>query len=817
MSREKGFRPPVALRSADQMTVLCLCSKIFIALLLSLLSVIGMATLSVSAAGAGIITVCPAGPPQCDYAAIQPALEAAGAGDTVLVKPGTYTGQLTLKSHVALESSGGPAVTIITATQGPVVAASGVVSATLQGVSISGQAIVTDTLGIDLRDSDLGLSNCIVSGLHGKDGNTAAPNGETVMAIRSGGESNLVIADSTIRDIRGGNGLADNVGGAQGGDAIAVTATGSARITLVSTIIRDLSGGSAGSDPGTYVCAGSGGSATGVQTDGDVQLTVSNSQVRNLQGGAPCSALAANCVERAGATVGIRAAGGVLHVRNSQFSDFLAQPAPNSRISHAIYTTHTSETWLERNAVTSLSARGGYVSQQARQTGPDSLFCIPPPGNVIAIMSDSDARFVAVENVLDKLAGSGWGGQAVGVLARNVADARFSRNQVSHVSGGFAGLTAIGFRLDHLSSLQLNANGLREIHGGDAPYQFYSLYLGDDGGSAAGIELNVVTAAAITNNAISSVTGGHATTDCRHPAGGACPGKSGGDAIALSVSGSSAGIWNNSAYRTVAGLGGTASGQPGKTVGLRLTGAGDVIAVNNALVKHGTGILSAQPNPPVLLRNDLWENDQDYDGVTPGATDLHVAPDFVNPENGDLHLSPASPLIDAGTNSGIPPDDIDGQPRPLDGNNDGLTVTDIGADEHRPGVYGAKTVDRVSASAGDELTYQLALTNPSVLYSLSNVNLTDPLPGHTTFIPGSLSGSSGSWGYADGMITWTCALPPGVSATLTFKAKVDDSSGPLAIVNRAVVDDRVGAPQVIEAVTLVNPLRTYLPTVEKAH
>ena len=94
-------------------------------------------------------------------------------------------------------------------------AASGVVSATLHGVSISGQAIVPDTLGIDLLDSDLRLSNCIVSGLHGKNGDTAAPNGETVIAIRSGGQSDLAIADSTIQDIRGGNGLVG--GGARAG------------------------------------------------------------------------------------------------------------------------------------------------------------------------------------------------------------------------------------------------------------------------------------------------------------------------------------------------------------------------------------------------------------------------------------------------------------------------------------------------------------------------------------------------------------------------------------------------------------------------
>ena len=483
-------------------------------------------------------------------------------------------------------------------------------------------------------------------------------------------------------------------------------------------------------------------------------------------------------------------------------------------MSHAI-TSRASETWLERNAVTSLSASGGYASLQARRTGPDSPFCVPPPGNVIAIMSDSDARFVAVENALDRLAGSGWGGQAVGVLAQNVADVRLSRNKVSHVSGGFAGLTASGFRFDQLNSLQLNANEVGEIHGGDAPEQFYYAYSGDDGGGATGIELSGVTAATITNNAIWSVTGGRGT-DCEF----FCADQNGGDATALSIIGSSTGIWNNSCFGTVAGLGGNGNqapnGQPGTAVGLSLTGAGDVIAVNNALVKHGTGILSAQPNPPVLLRNDLWENDQDYDGVTPGATDLHVAPDFVNPENGDLHLSPASPLIDTGTNSGIPPDDIDGQLRPLDGNNDGLAVADIGADEYRPGVHASKTVDKPIAGAGDVLIYQVTVTNPSVLM-IPSASMTDTLPTHTTYVDGSLSGSSGSWGYADGMITWTCALPPGASATLTFKAKVSNSSTPLAIVNRAVVDDRVGAPQVIEAVTLVNPLRTYLPTIEKAH
>ena len=163
-------------------------------------------------------------------------------------------------------------------------------------------------------------------------------------------------------------------------------------------------------------------------------------------------------------------------------------------------------------------------------------------------------------------------------------------------------------------------------------------------------------------------------------------------------------------------------------MGLKLIGMGEVIAANNALVRHGAGISSSLPTAPVLAHNDLWGNGQDYKGVAPGASDLHLAPAFVDPEKGDLHLSPASALIDAGTNNGIPLKDIDGEPRPLDGNSDTIAIADIGADEYWPGLHGSKTVDKRIATAGDVLTYQLTLANPSIPYILPNVNVTDTLP-----------------------------------------------------------------------------------------
>lgn len=69
--------------------------------------------------------------------------------------------------------------------------------------------------------------------------------------------------------------------------------------------------------------------------------------------------------------------------------------------------------------------------------------------------------------------------------------------------------------------------------------------------------------------------------------------------------------------------------------------------------------------------------------VDNGGNVIDVDPLFVDEAGGDFHLSPESPLIDAGD----PEDlgtlaDIDGTLRPVDGDSDGTAVTDVGADEY---------------------------------------------------------------------------------------------------------------------------------------
>jgi hypothetical protein len=122
------------------------------------------------------LTVCPAGPPQCQFSSIQAALDAAFDGDQILVAGGTYAGPVRIAKSVSLIGSGA-SVTVISGTgpDGPdesVVSVVPDVSATVSGVTVTGATggVPARGAGIDNRGS-LTVQNSVVSG------NMAAPIG----------------------------------------------------------------------------------------------------------------------------------------------------------------------------------------------------------------------------------------------------------------------------------------------------------------------------------------------------------------------------------------------------------------------------------------------------------------------------------------------------------------------------------------------------------------------------------------------------------------------------------------------------------------
>jgi predicted outer membrane repeat protein len=126
---------------------------------------------------------------------------------------------------------------------------------------------------------------------------------------------------------------------------------------------------------------------------------------------------------------------------------------------------------------------------------------------------------------------------------------------------------------------------------------------------------------------------------------------------------------------------------------------------NNSAAGNGGAIACSNHQPGTAVTNSiLWENPDigsageiavagglildvtysDVKGGYYGTGNMNADPLFVG--DGDYHLQAASPCIDAGTGSGAPISDIDGDARPEDvaGKGDGIDDYDMGSDEYVP-------------------------------------------------------------------------------------------------------------------------------------
>jgi uncharacterized repeat protein (TIGR01451 family) len=82
------------------------------------------------------------------------------------------------------------------------------------------------------------------------------------------------------------------------------------------------------------------------------------------------------------------------------------------------------------------------------------------------------------------------------------------------------------------------------------------------------------------------------------------------------------------------------------------------------------------------------------------------------------------------------------------------------------------TVDRAVVSGGEILSYTLLIRNTGAKL-LDNVTLSNPVPAHTTFVPGSLEGPARHDAVGN-RFTWNGALAPGQTIRVGYQLRVDD-------------------------------------------
>ena len=111
-----------------------------------------------------------------------------------------------------------------------------------------------------------------------------------------------------------------------------------------------------------------------------------------------------------------------------------------------------------------------------------------------------------------------------------------------------------------------------------------------------------------------------------------------------------------------------------------------VASLRNSIIASNTGTGVGVSGTVSLTQgnNNVWGQTTNYSGVTAGAGSISASPGFVDPSLQNFYLLPSSTSIDAASLTTALPHDIEGTLRPLDGNNTGTALPDMGAFEYNP-------------------------------------------------------------------------------------------------------------------------------------
>jgi uncharacterized repeat protein (TIGR01451 family) len=169
-----------------------------------------------------------------------------------------------------------------------------------------------------------------------------------------------------------------------------------------------------------------------------------------------------------------------------------------------------------------------------------------------------------------------------------------------------------------------------------------------------------------------------------------------------------------------------------------------------------------------------------------------------------LPLLPGSAAIDAGNLASCPATDERGLSR--------FGPCDIGAYELQPLGFSTKSVQPSSVLPGTPVTFTLTVTNGGAT-DLTNIRVTDTLPLTLSFLSNTLTATSGSYGYAGGVISWTNVLSAHSEARLTFQVMVTTTRLlPTTLVNVAQISGD-GETYTRTANLVIEPYRVFLPII----